>query len=542
MTNITRETLVSYILKQVKDKGPVTPVVQEVLGCNEREARRFSKIVRSKQAMLVEEFETVLTELRAELKTERVVLNALNEAIQDNQEVQDEENKAEVDKEQMIGDEVAWKAKYDVDDAPYYFNKQTQKYVVFLKSKGGYIEVDKAQHDQMYNSYCRYATGKAVEINEICLIHQMPRDYFVEYKTIMGWTHNDLPVTKEDLDTKTDVEIAGDLQMKRKFAIKQSMEKTEWKDSQADAMRWRKFVVGQIDPFKNFLDMFNPKPIEPMFANSCVKATKPVKNEFLLGVSDIHFGGKASADELYSGEEFNADVVEKVVDDYARKIKADVDERAYTFKQAVVCFIGDLLHTLTGKTVKGTLLESDVLREEQFELAFNCLNRFIQRMLEIFGKLEIHAVKGNHAGTGDYILLHSLKSYYRNEPNVTFNLYKARTATFRIGPVAVMLDHGAAAEVESSIPKAGAARESTVQSLFMEKPEVLIGAKQKILIQGDKHHYEQQECKGFEFFMFSSPVTGDHYADQLGLHSRPRQNCLIVGEDGVKEALHYYFD
>ncbi|NBQ71205.1 MAG: hypothetical protein EBU46_21170, partial [Nitrosomonadaceae bacterium] len=194
-----------------------------------------------------------------------------------------------------------------------------------------------------------------------------------------------------------------------------------------------------------------------------------------------------------------------------------------------------------GRTEKGTQLEYDVLREEQFELAFDTMIRFINRMIEIFGSVETHCVKGNHAGPDDYILCLALKSYFRNDKRVVFNLYKARTAIFRVNKIAIMIDHGESDYVKAKIPTNGSAREAYIQARFMEKSSVIHGTTTRLMIQGDKHHCEYQEFRAFEFFMFSSPAQ-DRYSDHLNLSSKPRQNCLILSEEHVKEHLFYTFD
>ena len=104
----------------------------------------------------------------------------------------------------------------------------------------------------------------------------------------------------------------------------------------------------------------------------------------------------------------------------------------------------------------------------------------------------------------------------------------------------ILIDHGDSDMVAAKVPTSGPAREAYIQARFMQKPELLQGAKSRLMIQGDQHHYEYREFKGFEFFMFGSP-SQDRYADHMNLYSKPRQNCLIIDGNGVKEQLHYYF-
>ena len=92
------------------------------------------------------------------------------------------------------------------------------------------------------------------------------------------------------------------------------------------------------------------------------------------------------------------------------------------------------------------------------------------------------------------------------------------------------------------MPKAPISREAYISRRFLQQSELLKDCKSKIMIQGDMHHFEHNEYGKVEFFMFGTAVTGDRYADHNAFDSRPRQNCLIIDETGVKEVLHYYFD
>ena len=420
----------------------------------------------------------------------------------------------------------------------YTYNPVLDQYIVPLKSYGGNYICKGEHHRGMQLSYSRYGNES---INEICHTYQMDRAWFTEYKSIMGWTKTMLPISKEEVmgkDQKTNLKLLG---ARRLSKLQQAANRQDWNRVQVDARQWQEFQAGEIDPFESFLKKFQPTPLKPLkFTGALTNGKKKSKNTFLVGLSDLHFGGKADADELFNGEDFNAERIAQVVDSYAEQIAESVSERNYRFEKAVICVLGDILHSLSGRTEKGTQLEYDVLREAQFELAFESMIRFITRMVEIFGSAEVHCIKGNHAGPDDYILCLALKSFFRADERINFELYKSRAAIFRVNNIAILMDHGDSDYVKAKVPKDGAAREAYIQARFMEKSELIHGTKTRLMIQGDQHHCEYKEHRAFEYFMFSSP-SQDRYADHLNLSSKPRQNCLILSEDGLKEFLHFYF-
>ena len=420
----------------------------------------------------------------------------------------------------------------------YTYNQLTDKYIVPLTTYGRDFVCPGDQHRAMLTAYSNWK-GSEQSIQEIGRVYKMRKEWVREYFQKMGWTHDTVPITDEELvQNKGHEAIKRVLQTKR-TAIQQELQHQDWKQTQDDAEQWRLFEAGKLTPFERALANFNPKPLPKLK----FKSDKPEKDEiFLIGLSDLHFGGLANSEELFSGESFDSEVIKQIVDNYAAKVQEFTQGLKYTFKKAAICSLGDILHTLTGMTVKGTILEADVLREEQFELALNSLIQFISRMLEIFPEIEVHAVKGNHAGAGDYILFKAIALYFRLNPQIKFNLYKSRQACFRVGSVAILMDHGASDISKSSIPTTGSAKESYIQSLFLQFPEVLTGAKCRLMLQGDRHRFMYEELKGFEHVIMGSCVLGDRYADNLGLHSRARQNCLILSKDGIKQVLSFYFD
>jgi hypothetical protein len=421
----------------------------------------------------------------------------------------------------------------------YTYNQLNDKYIVPLTTYGREYVCPGDQHRAMLNAYSNWK-GDEQTLEEIARTYKMRKEWVREYFKIMGWSHDTVPITDEEIALDKGKEAITRVLQTKRTEITQELEHADWKQTQEDAEQWRMFEASRVDPYIRALNRWKPKIIKPLKTTIVKKGL--VKNVFVVGLSDLHIGLKASRAELVKGEDYNIEIVNNIIDNYATAIAKDVAERNYSFEKCVIISAGDILHSLTGYTEKGTLLECDVLREEQFEEGFDCLQRFITRILEIFGTVEVHATKGNHSAS-DWILFKTLECLFSNNKNIKFHNYKARTSIFRIKNTAILLDHGESDFIKAKIPSNDIGRESYVQNKFLELGDTVgKGIKSRIFIQGDKHHFEQTEFRSFEFIMLSSCVTGDKYADHLGLHSRPRQNCLIIDNSGIKEVLHYYLD
>ena len=420
----------------------------------------------------------------------------------------------------------------------YVYNSATDKYIVKLRSYGVNYICPGDQHRAMLTAYSNWA-GNERSIQKIATDYKMRREWVIEYFRIFNWTHDAVPITDEEIKLGKFQEAQERVIDRKKTDYLQELQKADWKQIQSDARNWQLFEFGQLEPFERLLHKWTP-PIIPAIAQPKLKQLK--KNVFVTTLSDLHIGLRSDSTELTKGGNYNSDVVSEVIDNYSKKIAIDVADRNYSFEKCVLISAGDILHSLSGETEKGTQLECDILGESQFELALNCLHRFITRMLEIFGTVEVHSTKGNHS-SADWILFKTLECAFNANKRITFNNYKTRTSIFRIKNIAIILDHGESDYVKAKVPTGVLGRESYVQNKFLELGErVGPGIKARIFLQGDKHHYEQSEFRGFEFIMLSTCVLGDKYSDHLGLHSRPRQNCFIFEDNGIKEVLHYYLD
>lgn len=420
----------------------------------------------------------------------------------------------------------------------YTYNQLNDKYIVPLTTYGREYVCPGDQHRAMLTAYSNWK-GNEQSIQKIARTYKMRREWVKEYFKVMGWTHDTVPITDEEISMDKGKEAISRVLQTKRTELQQELEHADWKQTQKDAEQWRMFEAGKLDPFVRVLENYDPNKIPKI---KCAFDGKDSADTLLIGLSDLHFGGIAHEEELFSGESFDSEVIRKIVASYVQKIKEEAINRRKQFKEVVVCSLGDILHTLTGFTVKGTPLEADVLREEQFELALDSLTAFFGELLKVFPKVSVHAVKGNHAGAGDWILFKAISLFFRSNPNIKFNLYKARQACFRVGSTAILMDHGASDVNKSTMPTNGTPKEAYVQALFLQHPEVLTGAKSKLMIQGDRHRFFHEECRGFEHVIMGSCVLGDRYADNLGLHSRARQNCLILNDDGIKESISFYFD
>ena len=153
---------------------------------------------------------------------------------------------------------------------------------------------------------------------------------------------------------------------------------------------------------------------------------------FTVVLSDLHYGANAKAKYMFNRPDWTTEKTVECVDKFATEIVKEVDNRKSKFKKCVIMGLGDLIHSLDGKTQRGTELKYDYVREEQFDFALDSLLAFITRMVECFGECEVHSIYGNHNYETEMALFRALDCFFRKDKRVKFFHYASRPAAFRI--------------------------------------------------------------------------------------------------------------
>jgi len=420
----------------------------------------------------------------------------------------------------------------------YIYNKQDDKYIIYLKAANGNIVLPGDTVRGIKENYSNWV-GEEHTINEVCRNYQIPRNYLVEILKVLAITHDSEPVTDEQIKERDVKDIAKDILQKKKFNLYQEFQKRSWKETEEDASKWRRLQEGVLDPFTNFISSWDPPAKEKVVYKGKKEGNKPRKS-FVVGLSDVHFGAKSNPKDSYRKKGYSTQDAVNYIKKYVQEIKEAVESRNYSFDECVLAAMGDILHTTgAGFTTKGTMLVHDCIKEEQFSSAFNSIVLLIDSLLEIFPKVRVNSVKGNHNDFGDWVLFKTLQAYYRSEPRISVEVFQTDHGLFKVKSTLFVISHGYSAEYKGKLPS-GKERERYIANLFLSKPEELIGVNQKVLVTADQHHLEMKEYAEFEHYMLSTSVKGDKHSEAFGLNNISRQSCFVVDGSGIKEIVYCY--
>lgn len=419
----------------------------------------------------------------------------------------------------------------------YTYNSSNQKYVFHTEKKFGQnLVFTKTVIDTIVKLYSNITGG--LTANEIALKLSIPADAIRHILKVMNITHDTLPYTEEVINSSDEEALVEDTLSSKKFNILQKFEKRDWKETQEDAEKWRSMKTLQFDPFDQILQKWTPPAYIP---SRPIPQSSGLKDTLLLGLSDWHYGLVAHERYLYNQKEWNIEKTKDTVSDYSRKAASEIKKGFY--KEVKLLLLGDMSHTLTGFTDKGTKLEAHPIAEEQLEVAFDSLVNFVKTILSVTNNVSVVACSGNHSALGDYVLSRMLSLYFKGDKRITFDVTNKRFITFNVGNSLFLMEHGYSSVSRDRLPAQGKGRENYINNLFMAKPEQMIGVQRKYYLSADQHHSESYELTNVEGFMFPTLVGGCRHSDNSGYNSRPRQTALVVDDyEGVTSVKYFYFD
>lgn len=423
------------------------------------------------------------------------------------------------------------------DDKKYTYNEKTEKYVFHSEQKlGKNVVLGIKKVNAIVSLYSNYDKNPAT-MGDISKKMGIPKAVIEFIIRALHITHDTLPFTAERLEATDEDELVEEMVGNKAFNVNQKFEKLDWKLTQDDAQKWRLFKQSKLNPIESFIENWTPPKYVPVQTNVKFKSTG---KELIIGASDWHYGLFAHERYLYNQKEWNIDETEKAVKEYGLKLKAYLSINP--FSKVNLCFMGDLSHTLSGETDKGTQLEAHPIAEEQLDRAFDSMVEFLNNILSVHSNIQVYACSGNHSALGDYVLVKMLSLYFKDDRRIKFIVTNKRFVTFKIFSNLFVMEHGYSSVSRDRLPAPGKGRETYVNNIILSKPGDLTGTERTYYLSADQHHMESYEMNAFEGYMFPTLVGGCRHADNSGYKSRPRQTCLSVDKSGVDEVKYFYFD
>lgn len=164
----------------------------------------------------------------------------------------------------------------------------------------------------------------------------------------------------------------------------------------------------------------------------------------VINPADIHIGKYANA--LETGEEYDCAIaVERVLEGLTGLIHKS---KGFNVDKILFCIGNDILHidNVYSTTTKGTYQDTDGKWWEHYEIALMLYVKCVEMLREIAPVDVLHSMS-NHDYQSGFHLAHALKSWFRKDDDVDFDISVAHRKYYQYGSNLIGLEHGDGAKM-----------------------------------------------------------------------------------------------
>jgi hypothetical protein len=265
------------------------------------------------------------------------------------------------------------------------------------------------------------------------------------------------------------------------------------------------------------------------------KTYKKGDHLLVINPADIHIGKYAN--ELETGSKYNTDIaVERVLEG----VRGLIDKsKGFDIDRVLFCIGNDVLHidNVYGSTTKGTYQDTDGKWWEHYEIALKVYVSCVEMLREIAPVDCVHSMS-NHDYQSGFHLAHALKSWFRNDKNVSVDCGVSHRKYYMYGKNLIGLEHGDGAKMDK-LPLL----------MAQEKPEEWSKTKHRYWYLHHIHHkvkhkwLDAKDFIGVSVEYMRSPSGTDSWHDRKGFTGVPKavEGFLHDKNSGqVARFVHYF--
>ena len=264
-----------------------------------------------------------------------------------------------------------------------------------------------------------YCDSNSVEINTLCRKVDIPRQDFFAIKTAFSITHNDVPALDEDLtDDNIDNIVTASLERrKEQFFQKQQEQEVKLLRKEVEDYRKQDYFINKIHTLTTeHMDKFEKTYRAPIILTLPKRSSGKL---FELPIVDLHLGKLAWQPE--TGENYDYKIAEErfmfVVHDNIEKTKnIELEKTVFLIGNDFFNF-----DTIDGTTTLGTQQDNDVRWQKLYAKGTEMLIRAVD-MLATISPVHVVLCPGNHDKMTSFYAADKIATWFRNNPNVTFDI------------------------------------------------------------------------------------------------------------------------
>jgi len=317
----------------------------------------------------------------------------------------------------------------------YYVNEETQTVITHIPRVAQPVVRSIADHKQMLRDYSNH-DGSGATINQMARAHGLPRHIIKKYVSIHGWTHDHEPFTRQEIEQKTEQELADNAYQLRRQAIHKRIEKEKWRHTQNDAMRWRQWEQETIGALANVLRTCAVPHVRPVYPRS-----GDDKFCLVLGPTDLHYGKCANLLDTWNS--YGRDACRTRLFDTTEGVLSSAC-RLGTPEEIVVPIGSDWfdVDNYARATTRGTLQETDGTYTQILQGGCELARDFVHWLSSEVAPVRLIWMAGNHDQAASHALGLFLGAWFRDQPHVSVDRSRRPRAYHTYGRNLLGATHG----------------------------------------------------------------------------------------------------
>ena len=284
-----------------------------------------------------------------------------------------------------------------------------------------------------------------------------------------------------------------------------------------------------LDKISDFID--NHSPHYP----PAQKRKTYANNLLVINPADIHIGKYAN--ELETGSGYDVETACMRVLEGLEGLLAKAE--GFDIERILFCIGNDVLHVdnVYNTTTKGTHQDTDGKWWEHFEVALALYVKCIEILREIAPVDVVHSMS-NHDYQSGFHLAHALKSWFRKDKDLSFDIRVAHRKYYKYGTNLIGIEHGDGAKMDK-LPLL----------MAQEKPEMWSDTKYRYWYLHHLHHkvkhkwLDAKDFIGVTVEYMRSPSGTDSWHNRKGFTGTPKAVEGFVHEKNsgqVARLVHYF--
>lgn len=405
----------------------------------------------------------------------------------------------------------------------------TRKGYVYIKEKDFYLVYMGKGHPwwQAKGEIVRairamYASGQT-DVGTVCREFGIDRRMFLRLKTALHMTKLATPLTDEELESKSEVELVSSAVRHRERRVMHLVEKREQKLVLDKAAKWDNLhfsLLGAIEEMRHA----KPQKVKP------VQPADPGGYGLFLGLSDLHFGMKPHNSIASVEDQYNL-YLEHMYQVVSRAIlQWGTPERVWFLIGSDMLHIDSERFETKAGTPQGP--QSVGTYPEHIKYAIKFCQAVIDHCRQ-FAHVDALWIKGNHDASSSVGVAMALHFMYEGESNVSVDIENKmrKCRIYRGVPMLMLHGHGAKAKSYSAYLSHMAMKEA-------EPSDIGKG----IVFRGHFHAGKEvfAEDFGLDVVTISAPTKSDtwHHESGYDLGHQQRMSAYRISEDGYDSAIY----